>query len=138
VWSRIDQKTCLKSILAANLTPVVVPLLAQGDELVTDVAGIQAAVERVGPGNVAAVVTTTSCFAPRWVCLIGVPACMQSSWTYFQAQRCSTPFVCGWIRHMHERVPHGACCPGVCKLLAVTFGTTLCVSCKFLADTWGL
>ncbi len=30
VWSRIDQKTCLKSIMAANLTPVVVELLRQG------------------------------------------------------------------------------------------------------------
>jgi O-phospho-L-seryl-tRNASec:L-selenocysteinyl-tRNA synthase len=65
VWSRIDQKTCLKAITAANLVPVVIELLQQGDELVTDVAGIQAAVERLGPANVAAVVTTTSCFAPR-------------------------------------------------------------------------
>jgi hypothetical protein len=73
VWSRIDQKTCLKSILAANLTPLVVPLLAHGDQVVTDVVGIQAAVEGVGPANVAAVVTTTSCFAPRCVSFIGCP-----------------------------------------------------------------
>jgi O-phospho-L-seryl-tRNASec:L-selenocysteinyl-tRNA synthase len=65
VWSRIDQKTCLKAITAANLVPVVVELLQQGDELVSDVTGMQQAVERVGPANVAAVVTTTSCFAPR-------------------------------------------------------------------------
>ena len=65
IWSRIDQKTCLKSISAANLTPVVIELLRQGDELVTDVEAIKAALERIGPGNVAAVVTTTSCFAPR-------------------------------------------------------------------------
>lgn len=65
IWSRIDQKTCLKSISAANLTPVVVELLRQGDELVTDVGAIKAALERLGSHNVAAVVTTTSCFAPR-------------------------------------------------------------------------
>uniref|UniRef100_A0A383VZ09 O-phosphoseryl-tRNA(Sec) selenium transferase n=1 Tax=Tetradesmus obliquus TaxID=3088 RepID=A0A383VZ09_TETOB len=65
VWSRIDQKTCLKAITAANLVPIVVELLQQGDHLVTDVAGMQQAVERLGPANVAAVVTTTSCFAPR-------------------------------------------------------------------------
>jgi len=65
VWSRIDQKTCLKSITAANLEPVVVELLSQGDELVTDVEGIRAAVMRLGADSVAAVVTTTSCFAPR-------------------------------------------------------------------------
>jgi len=39
---RIDQKTCLKSITAANLVPVVVELQRQRDwELVTDVTGIQ-------------------------------------------------------------------------------------------------
>ncbi|KAF6259689.1 selenocysteine synthase [Scenedesmus sp. NREL 46B-D3] len=65
VWSRIDQKTCLKAITAANLVPVVIELQRRADELVTDVAGIRAAVERLGPANVAAVVTTTSCFAPR-------------------------------------------------------------------------
>jgi O-phospho-L-seryl-tRNASec:L-selenocysteinyl-tRNA synthase len=65
VWSRLDQKTCLKSITAANLVPVVVELRRRGDELVTDVAGIAAAIEQLGPSKVAAVVTTTSCFAPR-------------------------------------------------------------------------
>jgi hypothetical protein len=67
IWSRIDQKTCLKAITAANLVPVVIKLLRRGDELVTDVGAITAAVQRLGPGSVAAVVTTTSCFAPRCV-----------------------------------------------------------------------
>ncbi|KAF8065449.1 hypothetical protein HT031_003050 [Scenedesmus sp. PABB004] len=65
VWSRVDQKTCLKAITAANLVPVVVELRRQGDELVTDVAALRSAVEARGPAAVAAVVTTTSCFAPR-------------------------------------------------------------------------
>lgn len=37
IWLRIDQKSCLKAVLTAGLTPVVVPLRAVGDELVTDV-----------------------------------------------------------------------------------------------------
>lgn len=37
----------------------------QGDAVVTDVAGVEAAVERCGADNVLCVVTTTSCFAPR-------------------------------------------------------------------------
>ncbi|PNH00228.1 O-phosphoseryl-tRNA(Sec) selenium transferase, partial [Tetrabaena socialis] len=36
VWSRIDQKTCLKAITAAGLRPHVVELRRSGDELVTD------------------------------------------------------------------------------------------------------
>jgi O-phospho-L-seryl-tRNASec:L-selenocysteinyl-tRNA synthase len=37
LWSRIDQKTCLKAITAAGLEPEVIELLPRGDELVTDV-----------------------------------------------------------------------------------------------------
>lgn len=65
IWSRIDQKSCYKSLLSAGLTPVVVEPLLRGDELVTDVEGIRAAIERCGATAVVAVVTTTSCFAPR-------------------------------------------------------------------------
>ncbi len=36
VWSRVDQKTCLKAVTAAGLTPHVVQLRRQGDQLVTD------------------------------------------------------------------------------------------------------
>ena len=95
LWSRIDQKTCLKAITAAGLEPVVIELLKQGDELVTDVEVcllnyrspilcIQCKKIRSLPpvrfgdpaqgirlkleelgDSVACVVTTTSCFAPR-------------------------------------------------------------------------
>jgi O-phospho-L-seryl-tRNASec:L-selenocysteinyl-tRNA synthase len=67
VWSRIDQKTCLKAITAANLIPIVVELQRVGDELRTDLPEIEARLMNLGPGSVAAVVTTTSCFAPRCV-----------------------------------------------------------------------
>jgi O-phospho-L-seryl-tRNASec:L-selenocysteinyl-tRNA synthase len=66
LWPRIDQKTCLKSIVAVGLTPVVIPNLLEGDEVRTDVAAIAAAlVEDAGRGEVLCVVSTTSCFAPR-------------------------------------------------------------------------
>ncbi|GIL49520.1 hypothetical protein Vafri_5850 [Volvox africanus] len=65
VWSRVDQKTCLKAITAAGLKPHVVELKRHGDELVTDVQSISEALEALGADRVVAVVTTTSCFAPR-------------------------------------------------------------------------
>lgn len=65
LWSRIDQKACFKAILAAGLTPVIIELSQQGDGLHTNVPGFQRAIARLSPGRIAAVVTTTSCFAPR-------------------------------------------------------------------------
>ena len=41
IWSRIDQKTCLKSIRSANLIPVVVELQAEGDSLCADLEMIE-------------------------------------------------------------------------------------------------
>ena len=37
LWSRIDQKSCLKAVQTAALIPVAVPLRRDGDELGTDV-----------------------------------------------------------------------------------------------------
>lgn len=66
VWPRIDQKSCFKAILTAGCTPVPVELTRDGDELRCDVAAIEAAIASVGgPNAVVAVVTTSSCFAPR-------------------------------------------------------------------------
>eukprot|EP00198_Chlamydomonas_reinhardtii_P004643 XP_001693979.1 selenocysteine synthase [Chlamydomonas reinhardtii] len=65
VWSRVDQKTCLKAVTAAGLTPHVVQLRRQGDQLVTDMEALAAALQHYGRRRVLAVVTTTSCFAPR-------------------------------------------------------------------------
>ncbi|CAM9754110.1 unnamed protein product [Ectocarpus sp. 12 AP-2014] len=65
VWPRMDQKSCLKAIVAAGFTPIVVENLIQGDAVATDVDGVRAAVESCGEENVLCVVTTTSCFAPR-------------------------------------------------------------------------
>lgn len=65
LWSRIDQKSCYKAVLLAGLEPVVVELRRDGDELRTDVAALAAALARLPALAVVAVVTTTSCFAPR-------------------------------------------------------------------------
>ena len=65
LWPRIDQKTCLKAVVSAGLEAVPLALAAAGDELRTDVAALEAQLLRLGPANVVAVVTTTSCFAPR-------------------------------------------------------------------------
>ncbi|CAM9137758.1 unnamed protein product, partial [Ascophyllum nodosum] len=65
VWPRIDQKSCLKAMVTAGFTPIVVDNVLEGDAVVTDLKGVRDAVERCGTENVLCVVTTTSCFAPR-------------------------------------------------------------------------
>jgi O-phospho-L-seryl-tRNASec:L-selenocysteinyl-tRNA synthase len=64
LWSRIDQKSCFKAITSAGLVCVVVPTKINGDEVVTDVEAMKAALDEHGE-RVLAVITTTSCFAPR-------------------------------------------------------------------------
>ena len=64
LWSRIDQKSCLKAIQVAGLDCVVVPTRCRGDEVVTDIEMLVESITRY-EGKVLAVVTTTSCFAPR-------------------------------------------------------------------------
>ena len=65
LWTRIDQKTCLKAITAAGYEVVVVPPRREGDQLVTDVAALEQHLAALGAAAIAAMVTTTSCFAPR-------------------------------------------------------------------------
>lgn len=64
LWSRIDQKSCLKAIATAGFEVVPVPLQLCGDELRTDVAAFAALLAEHGD-RVFACVTTASCFAPR-------------------------------------------------------------------------
>ena len=66
IWSRIDQKTCIKAILSAGFDVRVVSPILVGDQLETDVDGMaRAVVDAGGPDQVICAVTTTSCFAPR-------------------------------------------------------------------------
>ena len=62
---RIDQKTCAKCVVAAGLQLVVIPMALQGDQLCTDMDCLKAEVRKLGSANVVAVLSTTSCFAPR-------------------------------------------------------------------------
>lgn len=65
VWSRIDQKSCFKSIILAGLTPLVVDMQVTSDGgLVTDVQRISDLLVQFGD-EVLCVLSTTSCFAPR-------------------------------------------------------------------------
>ena len=64
LWSRIDQKSCFKAISSAGLACVVVETKMEGDAVVTDLAAMEAAVKQY-EGKVLAIITTTSCFAPR-------------------------------------------------------------------------
>ncbi|VEU37930.1 unnamed protein product [Pseudo-nitzschia multistriata] len=64
LWSRIDQKSCFKAIHSAGLVCVVVQTKVEGDEVVTDMDAMEAALSEYGE-RVLAVITTTSCFAPR-------------------------------------------------------------------------
>ncbi|XP_032783680.2 O-phosphoseryl-tRNA(Sec) selenium transferase isoform X1 [Daphnia magna] len=65
IWSRIDQKSCFKSITTAGFEPIIVEPILNGDELVTDTGKIEAIMKQMNPELIACVMTTTSCFAPR-------------------------------------------------------------------------
>ena len=65
IWPRIDQKTCIKSITAAGLIPVVIDETIEGDALGTDMVKLKSEIDRIGIDNILAVFSTTSCFAPR-------------------------------------------------------------------------
>lgn len=68
VWSRIDQKSCFKAIVTAGYIPIIVDLVKVNDELRTDKQRIEREILAQlpgGPDEVLAVITTTSCFAPR-------------------------------------------------------------------------
>mmetsp|Transcript_30004 Transcript_30004/g.45501 ORF Transcript_30004/g.45501 Transcript_30004/m.45501 type:complete len:488 (+) Transcript_30004:84-1547(+) len=64
LWSRIDQKSCFKAISTAGLLCVVVPTKIVGNEVVTDLEAMESLLEKYN-GRVLAIITTTSCFAPR-------------------------------------------------------------------------
>lgn len=65
LWSRIDQKSCIKCILLANLTPVVIEPVQSGDQLETNLEEFQVQLDKLGTENIACIISTTSCFAPR-------------------------------------------------------------------------
>ncbi|XP_064602411.1 LOW QUALITY PROTEIN: O-phosphoseryl-tRNA(Sec) selenium transferase-like [Liolophura sinensis] len=65
LWPRIDQKSCLKSVLAAGFELVVVENRLEGDELRTDLVRLEEKMKELGVENILCVLSTTSCFSPR-------------------------------------------------------------------------
>ena len=64
IFSRIDQKTCLKAIKTSNLTPIVIEPIQDGEELITNLEAIEKAIVEY-ENKVLCVYWTTSWFAPR-------------------------------------------------------------------------
>ncbi|KAK7873918.1 hypothetical protein R5R35_012932 [Gryllus longicercus] len=65
LWPRIDQKACFKCIITAGFQPIIIEASISGDELRTDLAAMEHQMVTLGAENIACVLTTTSCFAPR-------------------------------------------------------------------------
>ena len=64
VWSRIDQKSCFKSISAAGFLPLIVEPIRQNDSLITNLDEITRLCQLHG-SSILCILSTTSCFAPR-------------------------------------------------------------------------
>ena len=65
LWPRVDQKTCLKSLVLAGVKVVPTPMMHIGDQLCTDTSALESKIAELGSANVLGIVSTTSCFAPR-------------------------------------------------------------------------
>eukprot|EP00918_Siedleckia_nematoides_P060054 GHVU01131000.1.p1 GENE.GHVU01131000.1~~GHVU01131000.1.p1 ORF type:complete len:304 (+),score=33.44 GHVU01131000.1:327-1238(+) len=65
LWSRIDQKSCFKSIGAAGFYPLVVPLKLEGHSLTTDLDALESTLKAYDAVDILCVMSTTSTFAPR-------------------------------------------------------------------------
>lgn len=65
LWSRIDQKSCFKAIVTANLIPIIIDTVHSGNELCTNVKEFEQKIEEFGVEKIICIISTTSCFAPR-------------------------------------------------------------------------
>lgn len=65
LWSRIDQKSCFKAILSANLIPVIIDTIQEEDQVITNVAEFESQIQKLGATAIVCLISTTSCFAPR-------------------------------------------------------------------------
>jgi O-phospho-L-seryl-tRNASec:L-selenocysteinyl-tRNA synthase len=52
IWSRIDQKSCFKSILTAGCTPIIIDNMRIGDYLSTNCDQIKEKIAEIGPDNI--------------------------------------------------------------------------------------
>jgi len=65
IWSRIDQKTCLKCIVTSGFEPIIINPISNKTndyEIETDIEGIKSAIDKYGIENILCVTSTTSCF----------------------------------------------------------------------------
>lgn len=65
IWFRVDQKTCLKSILTCGLKPIIIQPRIQGDELATDLDALRSILQTTPASSILCIIPTTSVFAPR-------------------------------------------------------------------------
>ena len=65
LWSRIDQKSCFKSILTANLEPIIIEQIFENQYLQTNVNEFEKQIQQFHPDQICCIISTTSCFAPR-------------------------------------------------------------------------
>ncbi|CAF1632588.1 unnamed protein product, partial [Adineta ricciae] len=65
LWSRIDQKSCFKSILTANLEPIIIEQTETDCYLQTNISEFEKQIQQLNPEEICCIVSTTSCFAPR-------------------------------------------------------------------------
>jgi O-phospho-L-seryl-tRNASec:L-selenocysteinyl-tRNA synthase len=101
IWCRIDQKSCLKAISLAGLTPVVVEPVRENNMLVTNIQRIREILLSEEREHILAVVTTTSCFAPRQPDRIDEVAVLCQEFAVF---------------HLVNNA-YGLQCPKICKLI---------------------
>ena len=66
LFLRIDQKSCLKSILAAGFEPIIInnKTTEEDDAISCDLNDLEEKLKK-HDGEILAVMATTSCFAPR-------------------------------------------------------------------------
>lgn len=65
IWPRIDQKSCFKAIITAGLIPLIVENIIESDgTMSTNLPEIERLLQEHG-SQILAVLSTTSCFAPR-------------------------------------------------------------------------
>jgi O-phospho-L-seryl-tRNASec:L-selenocysteinyl-tRNA synthase len=62
---RMDQKSCVKSVITAGFTPVIIENELVGDELRTDLKALEAKINELKPEAIACIFSVSSCFAPR-------------------------------------------------------------------------
>lgn len=67
LWSRIDQKSCFKSITTAGLTPIIIDTVKRNEQdgLFTDLGKFEENLSCTDREEILCIMSTTSCFGPR-------------------------------------------------------------------------